>query len=153
MRTAICSNTFFLLLAQTVVYFSVLQSYFTSSGNSNEEAKENMVFWSGCVCALTVYVNTTLILSAKAEAAKIKETLSSSPCLHLALNISSSFRKITAFAFRSQLHLWGRQLQTEIRWWRRLQLHSKLVQMWKQLCLPISASLTCYTEIIWINEQ
>lgn len=32
-------SAFFLLPAQTVVYFSVLQSYFISSGNSNREAK------------------------------------------------------------------------------------------------------------------
>lgn len=106
-----CWSAFFLLLAQTVVYFSVLQSYFISSGNSNREAKGNVVFHSGYVCTLTEVnhtpftMKTTLVVSAKAEAAKIKQTPSSSPCLHLALNVSSSFRKITAFTFRSQLHL------------------------------------------------
>lgn len=58
-------------------------------------------------------MKTTLIVSAQAEAAKIKQTPSSSPCLHLALNISSSFRKITAFTFRSQLHLLAKRFPTE----------------------------------------
>lgn len=40
----ICCSAFFLLLAQTVVYFLALQSYFTSSGNPNREAMGNMVF-------------------------------------------------------------------------------------------------------------
>lgn len=160
-RRAICSNAFFLLVAQTAVYFSIIRSYFTSSDNSNKEAKKNMVFWSGCALTEVNHtrftVRTTLILSARAEAAKIKQMSSSSSCFHLPLNISSSFRKSqhplsdVNFIFEAEdsrrRFADGGDCSSTQTWWKC-----------KSSCVPRLRRLrrspdTLDAEVIWGNEQ